>query len=116
MAIERAFGLLVARWRFIGLHLYLTNEIRQGMTIFVSCILHNICIDQNDIIPEAILQQEAAENLQPHPPTPTSTSTMNGMDETDTNMDIHADASVSDLRDGIERREQIRVLLDGMVL
>ncbi|KAI8328561.1 hypothetical protein BC941DRAFT_444650 [Chlamydoabsidia padenii] len=99
MAIERAFGLLVVR-----------------MTIFFSCILHNICIDQNDIVPEAILQQEAAEDLQPHPPMSTAASTMNGMYETGTNMDVHADDSVSDLRDGIDRREQIRALMDRMVL
>lgn len=48
MSIERAFGILSARWRFITKHLYMIDIEDVCKTIVAACILHNICIDDDD--------------------------------------------------------------------
>ena len=48
MVIERAFGQLVARWRFLRNYVYLMSPIRISRTIIVCCILHNICLNMQD--------------------------------------------------------------------
>lgn len=47
MAIERAFGILSARWRFITKHLYLKSTEDMCLAITAACILHNLCIYMN---------------------------------------------------------------------
>lgn len=48
MAIERAFGVLVARWRFTGRYIYLLDQLSINEVITSACILHNMCIDLRD--------------------------------------------------------------------
>lgn len=48
MSIERAFGILSARWRFISKHVYIIETPDVCKTIVVACILHNFCININD--------------------------------------------------------------------
>lgn len=45
VAIERAFGTLVARWRFLALHIYILDLLDINDVISSCCILHNICIN-----------------------------------------------------------------------
>lgn len=53
MTIERAFGRLASRWRFIKLHLYMIDLKDITKVITAACILHNFCIDmQDDNFPE----------------------------------------------------------------
>jgi hypothetical protein len=49
VSIERAFGLLVARWRFLAYHIYLLDQIDINDVISACCVLHNICIDRGEI-------------------------------------------------------------------
>lgn len=46
--IEHSFGLLTSRWRFLWKHVYMLNLLRISKTLYVCCVLHNICIDDND--------------------------------------------------------------------
>lgn len=48
VTIERAFGLLVARWRFLAFHLYILDQMDINDIISAACILHNICIDRGE--------------------------------------------------------------------
>lgn len=48
MAIERAFGIYVARWRFLSKCVYIKNTGDIRSIITACCILHNLCIDMND--------------------------------------------------------------------
>ena len=49
MAIERAFGLLTRRWRFISQYLYVVDVMEQSEIIYIACQLHNMCIDAGDL-------------------------------------------------------------------
>ncbi|KAG2233312.1 hypothetical protein INT48_007748 [Thamnidium elegans] len=65
MSIERAFGLLSARWRFISKHVYIKDIKDICQTITAACILHNVCINFDDPdfdIEEAISNGEEDEN------------------------------------------------------
>lgn len=46
--IENTFALLVMRWRFVFKHLFLKDIDRLARAITACCVLHNLCIDQND--------------------------------------------------------------------
>ncbi|KAG2193062.1 hypothetical protein INT47_012136 [Mucor saturninus] len=48
MAIERAFGVLVARWRFTSKYIYMLDQLKINEMITGCCILHNMCIDLGD--------------------------------------------------------------------
>ncbi|KAG2207909.1 hypothetical protein INT47_010893 [Mucor saturninus] len=48
MTIERAFGILSARWRFIKKHVYMKKIIDICQVITAACILHNFCINIGD--------------------------------------------------------------------
>ncbi|KAG2193632.1 hypothetical protein INT47_007464 [Mucor saturninus] len=48
MAIERAFGVLVARWRFTSKYIYMLDQLKINEVITGCCILHNMCIDLGD--------------------------------------------------------------------
>lgn len=64
MTIERTFGQLSGRWRFITKHLYMFGIEDICNVIAVACILHNFCISVQD--PEFDMEAEdivnAAEN------------------------------------------------------
>jgi hypothetical protein len=49
VSIERAFGLLVARWRFLAFHIYILDQIDINDIISACCVLHNICIDRGEM-------------------------------------------------------------------
>jgi hypothetical protein len=49
VSIERAFGLLVARWRFLAYHIYILDQIDINDVISACCVLHNICIDRGEV-------------------------------------------------------------------
>ncbi|GES83228.1 putative nuclease HARBI1 [Rhizophagus clarus] len=50
MVVERAFGHLKERWRILLKELYCTDIERINKIIFACCILHNFCIDMNDLL------------------------------------------------------------------
>ncbi|KAG2197489.1 hypothetical protein INT47_003097 [Mucor saturninus] len=52
MAIERAFGILVSRWRFLSKHIYIKDTGDIVGIITACCILHNLCIEMNDPVLE----------------------------------------------------------------
>lgn len=56
MAIEKAFGVLVARWRFTGKYIYVLDQLKINNVITACCILHNMCIDLRDPGFEPILE------------------------------------------------------------
>lgn len=49
VSIERAFGLLVARWRIMGFHIYVLDQLDINDVIAACCILHNVCIDRGEL-------------------------------------------------------------------
>lgn len=46
--IENSFAWMVMRWRFTFKHLFVKNTERLALVIASCCVLHNLCIDQND--------------------------------------------------------------------
>lgn len=48
VSIERAFGLLVAMWRFLAFYIYIVDQVDINDIISACCILHNICIDRGE--------------------------------------------------------------------
>lgn len=46
--VERAFSILVKRWRFLWKYVFILDQLRLVKIIIVSCILHNFCIDAKD--------------------------------------------------------------------
>lgn len=46
--VERAFGILVKRWRFLWKYVYIQDQLRLVKIVNTSCILHNFCINAND--------------------------------------------------------------------
>lgn len=48
VAIERAFGQLVGRWRFLSYQLYILDQMDINDIITACCVLHNICIDRGE--------------------------------------------------------------------
>jgi hypothetical protein len=50
MVVERAFGHLKERWRILLKEVYCTDLERIIKIIHACCILHNICIDMNDLL------------------------------------------------------------------
>ena len=54
MAIERAFGILVSRWRFLSKHIYIKDTGDIVGIITACCILHNLCIEMNDPVLELV--------------------------------------------------------------
>jgi len=63
MAIERAFGLLKVRFRILLDCLPLTNVTKIPQFIMACCVMHNICILQNDIVDVVICSNN--ENIAP---------------------------------------------------
>lgn len=63
VSIERAFGLLVARWRILGFHLYVLGQMDINDIISACCILHTICIDRGEI--QFPIQPDLLEFMQP---------------------------------------------------
>lgn len=57
--VERAFGILVKRWRFLWKYVFILDPLRLIQIINVSCILHNFCINAKDIID--ITEEEIVE-------------------------------------------------------
>jgi nuclease HARBI1 len=51
MVVERAFGHLKGRWRILLKEIYCTEVERIIKIIHACCILHNLCIDMNDLLP-----------------------------------------------------------------
>ncbi|KAE8740461.1 hypothetical protein FOCC_FOCC014028 [Frankliniella occidentalis] len=51
--VERSFGLLRARWRILFRHTTdSTVKLRKAVKVIAACcVVHNICIDEDDIIP-----------------------------------------------------------------
>ncbi|OAD68359.1 hypothetical protein PHYBLDRAFT_173357 [Phycomyces blakesleeanus NRRL 1555(-)] len=47
--IENTFSLLVLRWKFLYKHLYLKNVGRLTQAIMLCCVLHNLCLDVDDM-------------------------------------------------------------------
>ncbi len=54
MVVERAFGCLKGRWRILLKEIYCTDIERTIRIIHACCILHNLCIDAGDILPDDI--------------------------------------------------------------
>jgi len=50
MVVERAFGHLKERWRILLKEIYCTDIDRIIKIIHACCILHNLCIDMNDLL------------------------------------------------------------------
>ena len=50
--IEHAFGALTMRWRMMWKHMYMLDVERITKTIYTCCVLHNMCIDDDDIMTE----------------------------------------------------------------
>lgn len=48
IVFENTFSMYVKRWRFAFKHLYLKDIDRLALAITACCVLHNICIDQDD--------------------------------------------------------------------
>lgn len=68
-AIERAFGLLVKRWRFLGHYLYVMDHERLVNVLTCCVILHNICIKDGDDSLEGLIQEEGDMRFCPWPKT-----------------------------------------------
>jgi len=63
IVIERAFGYLKGRWRSL-LHVLAVNDIKFAPYILACCVLHNICLLQNDELDtydQLILVREQAQ-------------------------------------------------------
>ncbi|CAO3583500.1 unnamed protein product [Absidia cylindrospora] len=105
MVIERAFALLVSRWRFVKDYLYLTTEERLVQAIHVCCILHNICLGRGDFfdVEESpdYMELQAINDIDDVEGTLT-------MDNDDTELN---DGNSRNL--GVQRRNEIRALLDA---
>ena len=48
MTIERAFGVLTARWRILSHKVYIHDQMDINDIITSCCILHNICIEREE--------------------------------------------------------------------
>jgi hypothetical protein len=48
--VERAFGMLVKRWRFLFKYVYILDHTRLVKVVISCCILHNFCIYHDDPI------------------------------------------------------------------
>lgn len=53
MCIEKAFGRLKGRFRFLNGTLLMRMLKEHGMVLFTACILHSILMDQNDVYLQA---------------------------------------------------------------
>lgn len=54
MIVEQAFGILKGRWRILSKELYCVDLERIVKIIHACCILHNLCIDNGDLLLEDI--------------------------------------------------------------
>lgn len=61
MSIERTFGMVIARWRFLRQPLYMENIDNICKTFTTSCILNNFSIDSGDLPFEE--EEEQDQNL-----------------------------------------------------
>ncbi|CAG8519505.1 1594_t:CDS:2, partial [Scutellospora calospora] len=63
MIIEQAFGILKGCWRILSKEIYCTDLERIIKIIHACCILHNLCIDREDILSlEEIEIEESQDN------------------------------------------------------
>jgi hypothetical protein len=58
VSIERAFGLLVSRWRIFSHQIYVLDQLDINDIISACCVLHNICIDRGEIQFEPLTDQQ----------------------------------------------------------
>lgn len=56
--IERAFGLLVCRWRILRQELYMLDPEQMLATIYACCILHNLCLNRRHDLDDNIYHEQ----------------------------------------------------------
>ncbi|CAO3587183.1 unnamed protein product [Absidia cylindrospora] len=109
IVIERTFGLLVQRWRFLKQYLFLTTEERLVRVIHVSCILHNICLGRgDDFVDESTTEHAELETIAENDNADGSLEVVNDVD--------NAPQLTSERERGrlaATRRNDIRALLDA---